>query len=196
MVLPDFSDVLNGQLSLESAAVVHPNIQSLYFLSAPSFIPVSEIDPEKMRGLLEEARQVFDFCIIDSPAGIGGGFQLASRSADAAVVVSTGDVSSCRDVQRVVMELRALGISEILLIVNRIRPRLFMRAGQTVDDIVDAVGARLLGVVPEDRSVILSANQGTPLLHYSTRGASAAYGRIAGRLLGERITVGDMKPIL
>ncbi len=196
MALPDISDVLGGGVSLESAAFEHPLIPSLYFLPAPSFSSVSDIDPEKMRSFVSEAKRIFDYCIIDSPAGLGSGFRLAARFADAAVIVTTGDVTSCRDAQRVVMELKALGISDISLIVNRVRPRIFRKSGQNIDDIVDAVGARLLGLVPEDRSVIISANQGSPLLLFSARGASAAYGRIAGRILGERIPAGDMKPII
>jgi septum formation inhibitor-activating ATPase MinD len=53
-----------------------------------------------------------------------------------------------------------------------------------------------LGLVPEDRSVILSANKGILLINYTSRGAAAAFSRIAGRLLGERIPAGDIKPIL
>ncbi len=196
MALPDFYDVLEGRMPLQRAVLAHPAVPWLYFLSAPSLISVSEIDSGKMKALLSEVRRAYDICLIDSPAGIGGGFQLASRFADAAIIVTTGDLSSCRDAQRVVMELRAMGISEIMLIVNRIRPRVFKKSRQNMDDIVDAVGARLIGMVPEDKSVILAANQSIPLIKYSSRGAAAAYMRIASRLLGERISAGDMKPIL
>jgi len=196
MALPNFCDVIEGRVSLDEAAFQHPSIPSLYFLSAPSLVSPEEIDPEKMRELLDSARRSFDFTIIDSPAGIGSGFRLAARFADSAIVITTSDVPSCRDVQRTVMELRSLGIEDISLIVNRIRPKLLKKSNQNVDDIVDTVGARLLGLVPEDRSVILSANNGIPLINYTTRGAAAAFSRIAGRLLGERIPAGEIKPIL
>ena len=196
MALPDFCDVIEGRLSLEDAAFQHPTVLSLYFLSAPSLMSPEEIDPEKMRELLDSARRSFDYCIIDSPAGIGSGFRLAARFADSAIVITTSDITSCRDVQRTVMELKALGIEDVSLIVNRIRPRLLKFSNQNIDDIVDTAGARLLGLVPEDRSVILSANKGIPLINYTSRGAAAAFSRIAGRLLGERIPAGDIKPIL
>ncbi len=196
MALSDFSDVLEGRSSLEEAAVSHPQLPSLYFLSAPSLMSASEIDDEKLKDLLSDARLKYDYCIVDSPAGIGRGFKLASEFADSAIVVTTNDASSCRDVQRVVMELRALGITDISLVVNRIRPRLFKKMGQNVDDIIDAVGAKLIGLVPEDRSVIISANQGSLLITYKTGGAAAAFQRIANRLLGERIPAGDIKPII
>jgi len=196
MALPDFCDVIDGRFSLRDAALAHPAVPFLYFLSAPSLISTYDIEPEKMRELLDSARRSFDLCIIDSPAGIGKGFRLAAEFADSAIVITTADASSCRDVQRTVMELRALGIEDISLIVSRIRPRLLKKSSQNIDDIVDTVGARLLGLVPEDRSVILSANQGVPLINYTSKGAAAAYSRIAGRLLGESIPAGDMKPVL
>ena len=144
MALPDFCDVIEGRLSLEDAAFQHPTVLSLYFLSAPSLMSPEEIDPEKMRELLDSARRSFDYCIIDSPAGIGSGFRLAARFADSAIVVTTSDITSCRDVQRTVMELKALGIEDVSLIVNRIRPRLLKFSNQNIDDIVDTAGARLL----------------------------------------------------
>lgn len=196
MALPDFCDVIDGRFSLRDAVLQHPSVPFLYVLSAPSLISPHEIEPEKMRELLLSARRSFDFCIIDSPAGIGSGFRLAAEFADSAIVITTSDASSCRDVQRTVMELRALGIEDISLIVSRIRPRLLKKSRQNIDDIVDAAGARLLGLVPEDRSVILSANKGIPLINYSSGGAATAYSRIAGRLLGESIPAGDMKPAL
>jgi septum site-determining protein MinD len=196
MALSDFSDVLEGRLSLEEAAVPHPQYPSLFFLSAPSLMSASEIENEKMKDLLLEARVKYDYTIIDSPAGIGSGFKLACEFADSAIVVTTNDASSCRDVQRVVMELMSFGITDISLVVNRIRPRLFKRMGQNVDDIIDSVGAKLIGLVPEDRSVIMTANQGLLLLSYKSGGAAGAFERIANRLLGERIPAGDIKPII
>jgi len=196
VALPDFSDVIEGRMSLDEAAFQHLAIPNLYFLSAPSLVSPEDIEPGKISELLDEARRSFDFCIIDAPAGIGRGFRLAAMFADSAIVIATSDIPSCRDGQRTVMELRALGIEEVYLIVNRVRPKLLKKSHQTIDDIVDTVGARLLGLVPEDRSVILSANKGVPLINYTSEGATAAFMRIAGRLLGERIPAGDIKPIL
>lgn len=196
MVSFDFRDVIENRAELQEAAAPHPSFPSLFFLSAPSLASVSDIDQLGMRDLLDEARQLYDYCIIDSPAGIGSGFRLAAEFADEAIAVTTGDLSSCRDVQRVVMELRVLGIDDIMLIINRIRPRLMKKSGQNIDDIVDFAGARLLGLVPEDRSIILSANQGIPLMLRDMRGAAAAYRRIAGRLLGERVSAGEIRPII
>lgn len=58
-----------------------------------------------MADLLREVRRRFDFCLLDAPAGLGRGFQLATCAADRCVVVTTADASSLRDAQHTVMEL-------------------------------------------------------------------------------------------
>ena len=131
-------------------------------------------------------RERFDYVLIDSPAGLGSGFRLASCGADRAVVVSTNDSSALRDAQRTVTEL-GRSIDTIHLVMNRIQPKLMRRLRTTIDDAMDAAGLPLLGVVPEDAQVILAANTSQPLILTSRKGAALAYLNIAKRLLGERV---------
>ena len=139
-----------------------------------------------MLDLLRQARERFDYVLIDSPAGLGSGFRLASCGADRAVVVSTNDSSALRDAQRTVTEL-GRSIDTIHLVMNRIQPKLMRRLRTTIDDAMDAAGLPLLGVVPEDAQVILAANTSQPLILTSRKGAALAYLNIAKRLLGERV---------
>lgn len=139
-----------------------------------------------MLDLLWQARERFDYVLIDSPAGLGSGFRLASCGADRAVVVSTNDSSALRDAQRTVTEL-GRSIDTIHLVMNRIQPKLMRRLRTTIDDAMDAAGLPLLGVVPEDAQVILAANTSQPLILTSRKGAALAYLNIAKRLLGERV---------
>ena len=52
--------------------------------------------------------------------------------------------------------------------------------------VITGVGLPLLGIVPEDPNVMLSANRGEPLILVSNRGAAIAYLNIAKRILGQR----------
>ena len=139
-----------------------------------------------MLDLLRQARERFDYVLIDSPAGLGSGFRLASCGADRAVVVSTNDSSALRDAQRTGTEL-GRSIDTIHVVMNRIQPKLMRRLRTTIDDAMDAAGLPLLGVVPEDAQVILAANTSQPLILTSRKGAALAYLNIAKRLLGERV---------
>lgn len=184
--LMDFSDVMAGRCDLSRAAAPHPTVSGLHLLTAPLTLPGDFPGEAGFQALLQQAREAYDYVLIDSPAGLGSGFRLASCGADRAVVVSTNDSSALRDAQRTVTEL-GRSIDTIHLVMNRIQPKLMRRLRTTIDDAMDAAGLPLLGVVPEDAQVILAANTSQPLILTSRKGAALAYLNIAKRLLGERV---------
>ena len=95
--------------------------------------------------------------------------------------------SSLRDAQRTVEELYR--IRQVHLVMNRIQPRLLRQLRTTIDDAMDAAGLPLIGVIPEDRRVILAANLGRPLILEGRQGAANACLNIAKRLEGYRVPV-------
>lgn len=184
--LMDFTDVALGRCPLEKAAVSHPVIQGLWLLTAPVSTPPGGLPHAAIHDLLRQARAAYDFVLMDSPAGLGEGFQLSVEGADRAIVVATTDSSALRDAQRTVGELTGR-IQHIHLVVNRVQPKLLRRLHTTIDDAMDTAGLPLLGVVPEDANVMLSANRGQPLILATNRGAAIAYLNIARRILGQRV---------
>ena len=52
---------------------------------------------------------------------------------------------------------------------------------------VTGVGLPLLGIVPEDKQVMLAAGQGLPLVLYAHKDAARAYLNIAKRLMGAKV---------
>ena len=183
--LMDFSDVMDGRCPLERAATPHPGLEGLYLLTAPLTLPPDFSGEEGFRVLLDEARQKFDWVLIDAPAGLGSGFRLAASGADRAIVTATSDSASLRDAQRTVSELGQ--VTPIHLVVNRVRGRLLRRLGTNIDDAMDAVGLPLLGLVPEDIQVVLASNSGQALCQVTEKGAAKAYNNIARRLEGEDV---------
>ena len=78
-----------------------------------------------------------------------------------------------------------MGKENVRLLVNRIRKKLFRVTDTTVDDMMDTAGLPLLGIIPEDENVTLSASFNQPLLCYKPRcAASKACARIAKRITG------------
>lgn len=183
----DFGDVLEGRVSLEDACSEHPRIENLFFLPAPAFRGPEDIDPVAMSMLMTTIKEQFDYCLIDSPAGVGTGFRLAAQDADMGLIVSICDISSMRDGQRVSEELLALGIEELRLLVNRVSTKNIRRLNATIDDVIDTVGVRLIGLVEEDDAVFLASNSETPLILYANKKAALEYLQIARRLTGERV---------
>ena len=184
--LMDFADVALGNCPLARAAVSHPDLPNLSLLTAPMRLP-PHVTEGSIRALLRTARDRYDYIFIDCPAGLGPGFQLATCGADRALVVATNDASSLRDAQRAVEELYRL--RQVHLVMNRIQPKLLRELRTTIDDAMDAAGLPLIGVIPEDRRVILAANMGRPLILEGRRGAANACLNIAKRIEGYRVPI-------
>lgn len=181
--LMDFTDVMDYRCSLLGAAVEQPEIRGLFLLTAP--LSAEHLDQERFRELVDEAREYFDFIFMDSPAGLGEGFQLAMSAADRAIVVSAVDPAALRDAQRAVTELHAL--PQLHLVMNRVDSKLIAKLRTSIDHAMDTAGLPLLGVVPEDPAVTMAAAAGVPLVLASYKGAAPAYLNIAKRLLGQRV---------
>ena len=181
-----FTDVLHGHYTLADATV-HPKLDRLFLFTAPIRENEALIDQAGFGRLLEQAREQFDVCLIDAPAGIGPGFRLATCHADRCLVISTPDPASMRDAGCAADLLALDGKEDLLLVVNRVAPKLFSRMTLTVDDIMDDVGLPLLGLVPEDTDVVLAAAEGSPLIFATDGrgGAAEACLRISRRLCGQ-----------
>ena len=179
----DFSDVMAYRCPLLSAAAEQPEIKGLYLLTAP--LTPEGLEPQRFLEMADEAKECFDFVLMDSPAGLGPGFQLAMSAADRGIVVSNVDAASLRDAQRSVAELHAL--PQLHLVMNRVQPKLMRKLRTSIDNAMDAAGLPLLGVVPEDPNVTMASAAGVPLVLATCKGAAVACLNISKRILGQRV---------
>ena len=116
--LMDFSDVLEGRCTLHEAAVPHERYPSLSLLTAPMADRPLSLSVPKLQALAREIRESYDWCLIDAPAGLGQGFQMAACMADQVIVITTTDVSAMRDAQRTAAELSAFPSGTVHLVVG------------------------------------------------------------------------------
>jgi septum site-determining protein MinD len=139
-----------------------------------------------MRKLCKALKEEFEYVVIDCPAGIEQGFKNAIAGADKAVVVTTPEVSAVRDADRVIGLLEASDLKNPLLVLNRIRPDMVRRGDMmTLDDVTEILAIDILGVVPDDESIVISTNRGEPCVADDSSRAGKAYRNITRRLLGE-----------
>ena len=179
-----FLEVCRGTYQL-SQATAHPQYPSLRFLTAPMTCGIDAIDPAAFGELVHDARKMFDFILLDAPAGVDAGFRLAARYADRCIIVTGPGPAAIRDAERTGQLLELMDKKNVRLIVNRVDKKMISAMNLTVDDVMDGAGLPLLGVVPEDLNVTLAAAVGTPLLKYKPRCAAAkACRRIANRIQG------------
>lgn len=187
-VVYNFIDVLEGTCRLNQALVRDKRVDNLFLLPAAQTRTKDAVTPDQMEKLCGMLRKEFDFILLDSPAGIEGGFRNAATGADEALVVTTPEVPAVRDADRIIGLLESMGKAPIRLVINRLRSHL-VREGEMLDvsDVLDILAIDLIGIVPEDDGVVKSANRGEPLTFTDTAPASLAFQRIAARILGEDV---------
>lgn len=179
-------DVLEEKVELEDALIADKYSPTLYLLAAAQAREKDEVDEVKMKALIDRLRELFDYVIIDSPAGIEQGFKNAVIGAQEAIVVCTPEVSAVRDVDRVVGLLGNAFRPQ--LIVNRLRPQLVKKGKMlSVEDVNAILRLPLLGVIADEPEIIVSTNKGMPIALQDEGATSAAYRAIAARLAGEDI---------
>ena len=183
-----FMDVCSGGYDLSQAAQ-HPVFENLRFLTAPVNCTADQVDADAFCEMLQQARSQFHYVFLDAPAGIEAGFALAAQYADRVILVTGADPASIRDATRAGEVLEKMGKTNVRLIVNRITSKVAQALDITVDDVMDRAGLPLLGVVPEDQRVVLSAAFQKPLLKYTRKGAAKACRRIAQRIQGLRVPI-------
>ena len=110
---------LKGRCRLPQALIKDKRFDDLYLLPAAQTSDKSAVTPEQMDELIQVLRQDYDYILIDCPAGIEQGFKNAVAGADKAIVVTTPEVSSMRDADRIIglLEKRILNHPNLLLTV-------------------------------------------------------------------------------
>ena len=93
---------LKGVAALPQALIKDKRFDDLYLLPAAQTSDKSAVTPEQMDELIQVLRQDYDYILIDCPAGIEQGFKNAVAGADKAIVVTTPEVSSMRDADRII----------------------------------------------------------------------------------------------
>lgn len=185
-------DVVEGSCRIKQALIKDKRYPNLYLLPSAQTRDKTAVTPEQMKKLCEELRTEFDYILMDCPAGIEQGFQNAIAGADSALVVTTPEVSAVRDADRIIGLLEAGEMKKIDLIVNRIKTDMVRRGDMmSSDDVVEILAINLIGVVPDDENVVISTNQGEPLVGNDTM-AGKAYMNICRRILGEEVPYLDL----
>lgn len=187
-VVYDLVDVVEGVCRLKQALVKDKRVESLYLLPAAQTRDKSAVNPLQMKELVDRLKEEFQYVLIDCPAGIEQGFRNSIAGADRAIIVTTPEIASVRDADRVIGLLEASGKHNPQLIVNRVRPKM-VKKGDMMDtsDIVEILAIELLGVVPEDEQIIVSTNKGEPLSLKTSTLAGAAFRNIAQRMMGKNV---------
>lgn len=184
----DLVDVIEKKAKLKQAMIRDKRFENLYLIPAAQTRDKDAVTPEQMKELVNDLKEEFDYILVDCPAGIENGFKNAIAGADRAIVVTTPEVSAVRDADRIIGLLEANLIDDIKLIVNRIKIDM-VKSGDMldIDDILEILSVKLIGVIPDDEGIVISTNKGEPVLNYDKTTASRAYTNISKRVMGEEV---------
>lgn len=192
-IVYDLVDVIEGRCRLRQAMIRDKRAPNLFLIPAAQTRDKTAVSPSDMLRLGEELREVCDWVLIDSPAGIERGFRNAIAPADRVIVLTNPEVSAVRDADRVVGLLEAEEKGSPSLILNRLNPAMVKKHDMlSPEDVLDLLAIDLLGVVPEDEEVIIAANRGMPVALDEKSRAGQAFRNIARRLMGEDVPLMDL----
>ncbi len=189
-------DVVEGACRLQQALVRDKRVPNLFFLPAAQTRTKDALSSDQMADLCNQLKEDFDFVFVDSPAGIEGGFRNAAAGATEALVVTTPELSAVRDADRIIGMLESLAISPIRLVINRVRADMMQRGDMLgVGDVLDVLAVDLVGVVPNDDSVVVATNKGEPLTLGMQSPACKAFDNISLRMVGEEVPFLDVNEL-
>ena len=195
-VVFDLINVVQGDAKLAQALIRDKRLENLSILPASQTRDKDALTDEGVARVLADLREKFDWVICDSPAGIERGATLAMRHADLAVVVTNPEVSSVRDLDRIIGLLdsktekaeRGERMEKHLLLTRYDPARAERGEMLKTEDILEILSIPLLGIIPESEEVLRASNVGTPVtLNNPDSAPGRAYFDAARRLKGESV---------
>lgn len=149
-IVYDVVDVIEGRCRAKQALLKHPEFGNLYILASCHSAPERYVSPQALKLVLDALSPLYDFIIVDCPAGIDEGFHRAVATANEAIVVTTPALPAIRDADKVVTVLKSYALSSVSLVVNRVRGDMLV-SGKILSprEIEELLKIPLLGVLPE-----------------------------------------------
>ena len=162
-IVYDLLDVFEGRCRIKQALIQHRDKKNLFILPSGKCDSTCRITGQNIKIILESINPFFDYLLLDCPAGIDLGFHRAVSCADEAIIVTTPNLPSLRDADKVISIIKSYKLDKIELVVNRARGDLIMSDKMLLpSDIKEILKIDLLGVLPEEDIVFLSSGFSLP----------------------------------
>ncbi|MCD8573767.1 MAG: septum site-determining protein MinD, partial [Gammaproteobacteria bacterium] len=193
-VVYDFINVINKEANVKQALVKDKRCENLFVLPASQTRDKDALTEEGVKAVIDELKEMFDYIVCDSPAGIEKGAMMAMYYADSAVIVTNPEVSSVRDSDRILGILNSKShraatnqdpINEHLLVTRYSEQRVRKGEMLSVKDIQDILAIPLLGIIPESQDILNASNAGVPVTLFDESEAGMAYRQAISKLIGQ-----------
>jgi septum site-determining protein MinD len=150
----------------------------------PSSLSIKElkkIRPEKLKHFKDDFKQISDYIILDSAAGLGNEASSAMELADDLIIVTNPDIIAITDALKTIKLAEQKNKKVLGVIVTRVKKHKTELQPSNVKDLLEVP---ILGMIPEDISIVKALNQKNPVVHvYPKSNSARAYKEIAAKIL-------------
>ena len=182
-VVYDVNDVLNGVCRIKQALIKDKNFDNLFFMAASPKQDDGEITPLHLKVLCDKLKEVFDYVIVDSPAGIDDGLAIALGGADEVIMLLSPEYAAIRDCETVSLLLKERNFYNIHYVFNKVNINLMNRGlAPSVDDIPRDIREKIIGVIQDDENILISTNMGLPVVFMEDTYIIKNFQKIAERI--------------
>jgi len=175
--------VLQGDAEIEEAIYEHESGTKIV-PSSLSLKDFKKINPKLMKEVSKKLKKISEHIILDSSAGLGEEARTALEAGDEVIIVTNPDILSVTDA------LKAIKLAEELrkpvrgVIITRVKNT---KIEMPLENIKEMLEVPVLGIVPEDESILESLVRKNAVIHTKPRSKAAkAYMDIAAKLLGKQ----------
>ena len=173
------NDVLKGEASLTDAIYIHP----LGFKLVPGSLSVrsfSEMNSRKLKKFFNELKDMCDFVIVDSAAGLGNESLSVLKNADEILLVTHPELPAVTDAFKVVTLAKEIGVPVRGIVLNRVRKDNFDLGLQAIESLLETP---ITGVIEEDKGMRQSVYKKKPMVHLKPKSpTSQRYHDLADRV--------------
>lgn len=159
----DITDVVNGKCRLKQALIQDCIANNLFLLPSGNYDAYASISGQNIKLIVESLSSVFDYILIDCPAGIDLGFHRAVACADEGIVVVTPNLSCLRDADKVLAILNSYKLNSVKIAINRARGDLIIdKKILPPMDIMQLLKTDIISILPDEDAVFLSSGVTLP----------------------------------
>lgn len=155
--------VINGENQMMKVFLI-PHDSGIYTLAAPEDPADSDdISYEHTAAIARQLNQTFKYLVVDTAAGLDSHTLAVAEMATDYVFICSVDISSVRGLRKVLDAFDRVGMrsAQRHLVINRADTP----GGARPEDVETALGIKAGMVIPYDRTVLTSMNQGSPLTY-------------------------------
>lgn len=173
------NDVLKGEASLTDSIYIHP----LGFKLVPGSLSIrsfSEINSRKLKKIFDDLREMCDYVIVDSAAGLGNEAISVIKNADEILIVTNPELPAITDAFKVVTLAKEIGIPVKGVILNRVRKDNFDLGFRAIESLLETP---ITSVIEDDKTMRQAVYRKKPIIHVKPNSNTARqYHHLARRV--------------